>query len=472
MRTHKTFKRTLSLLLCVMMLLGSALADVSLTGITVSAAGNKIADYTVGDVIEFGWYPQSKVTDESVISALNTEAGDNKNWTSYNYYSGTGNYDDGKMTASDYMRYTDIVLGENKYRGVVFDSYRPYFTGYTSSSTYQDDNGYNTNTVYWFKFEPIKWRVLDPSTGMVMSETILDSQAYNNYVHYSNGEYYGNSDKTYYANNYAESSIREWLNNDFYNTAFSASQKEMIATTTLDNSAYSTDYSKYDSATSDDKIYLLSYADSLNTIYGFSTSDSECDFARIGQGSDYAKSQGLGVNGYSGNSYWYLRSAGYNSFKECGGVFAVRGEGCVSGSFYASRTHFGVRPALNLKSEAVICNCKIEVPSATTITYGAGIILHASAENLPSGAKIIWEADNGNFSYSVSSDGTTCTITPKTSGDTVFIAKIVDKDGNEISSATQKMTSKAGLWQKIVAFFKNLFSKNQVIPYAVRSLLF
>lgn len=63
-----------------------------------------------GTVINFGSYPQSKVTDSATISALDSVT---KNWKSYKYYSGTGDYDDGNMEPSDYMKYADIKLGGN-----------------------------------------------------------------------------------------------------------------------------------------------------------------------------------------------------------------------------------------------------------------------------------------------------------------------------------------------------------------------
>ena len=104
----------------------------------------------------------------------------------------------------------------------------------------------------------------------------------------------------------------------------------------------------------------------------------------------------------------------------------------------------------------------IRKPSQTEITYGDSIILHADVENLPEGAYIEWTADNANFTFTVSEDGTTCTITPAASGDTVFTVTVVDKNGDVISSDTQAMTAKAGLWQKIVAFFKKLFGMTKV----------
>ena len=236
---------------------------------TVSAA----LTVTVSPVmVEFGSYPQTEVKDEDLTAALNAQALD---WKSYGYYSGTDGIENGQMAASDYMQYCDVTQGGQKYRGVRFSLYRPEQTGemaetdenisdqYNSISNShnipeQYHNGYRTDTTYWFRYEPLQWRVLDLSTGLAMCETVIDSQPYNNYSLDEKGISYGDAGKTYYANNYAESSMRQWLNNDFYNTAFTNAQKSKIVETTIDNSAYDPSYSVYDSASTTDKVFLLS----------------------------------------------------------------------------------------------------------------------------------------------------------------------------------------------------------------------
>lgn len=62
-------------------------------------------------------------------------------------------------------------------------------------------------------------------------------------------------------------------------------------------------------------------------------------------------------------------------------------------------------------------------------------------------------------------------ISPKSSGKRVFTATVYDHDGNVISSDTQEMTAKAGLWQKIVAFFKKIFGLTKTIPEAFKDIL-
>ena len=345
------FKSLLALTLALIMVLGvaplSELAGVDWAGLFTPKAEAEGKTYKVGDIVEFGSYPQSKVTDSSLVSALN---GVSKTWVSYGYYSGDGSYSD-TMVQGDWMKYADFTYNGTKYRAVTFSQYRPYYTSYSSSSsyTYQDDNGYTTNNIYYFKYEPLKWRVLDPSTGLVLCESIIDSQAYSNTIYkygtdpYGYTAYWNDAEHTHYANDYATSSIRAWLNDDFYNTAFSSSQKASILTSELDNKAYSTSYSEYDSETTYDKIFLLSYSEMQNTACGFSSSS-----ARQAKGTDYAKCQGLWVNSSNECSYQRLRSAGNYSYYTC----YVYSGGGLNSYWYVNNTNYGVRPALKISNLA------------------------------------------------------------------------------------------------------------------------
>ncbi len=122
--------------------------------------------------------------------------------------------------------------------------------------------------------------------------------------------------------------------------------------------------------------------------------------------------------------------------------------------------------------EFEIINNRIDIknPSTGTINYGDNIILHVDTSNIPDGGYIEWSASNSNFSYSVSDDGTTCKITPKSSGDTTFTATVYDEDGNAVGYDTQVMTSKAGFFDKIIAFFKKLFGLTKTIPQIYKGI--
>lgn len=313
------------------------------------------AGYSVGDIITFGSYPQSEVTKESDSATYAKLETAKKNWVSYEYYSGNGDY--GSMKQGDWMEYADMDIngdGANDYRAVRFTQYRPVVTYISHEHTYQIENGYIMESEnYYFKYEPLKWQVLDPTKGLVLSKTIIDSQAYSNTI-YKNGTdaygktaYWNNASYTKYANDYATSSIRKWLNEDFYNIAFTSAQKQNILPTTLDNKAFVTSQSEYDSVSTTDKIFLLSYSDAKNASYGFT--DSE---ARKAMGTDYAKAQGLFEDYYKyrdGYSDWNLRSAGNSSDVTC----EVESDGGVHAAYSdVGYTDKGVRPALRLSNLA------------------------------------------------------------------------------------------------------------------------
>ena len=303
--------------------------------------------YKVGDIVEFGSYPQSRVTNSSLVSALNKVS---KKWVSYGYYSGTGDW--GTMVQGDWMKYADFTYNGTKYRAVTFSQYRPYMTDYLSSYSCQEDNGYTPNNIYYFKYEPLKWRVLDPSTGLVLCENIIDSQAYSNTIYeygtdsYGGTAYWNDAEHTHYANDYATSSIRAWLNDDFYNTAFSSSQRAGILTSQLDNSAYSASHSKYNSETTYDKVFLLSYSEMRNTAYGFPANNTSSNSARQANGTDYAKCQGLRVYSADGCSDWCLRSAGIYSAYVC----CVQPYGDTDTKNSVDYTGEGIRPAIKISN--------------------------------------------------------------------------------------------------------------------------
>lgn len=360
-------KKALLVVLCLIMVFGTV-ADGGKLVVKASDESQKITEYSIGDIIEFGSYPQTDVT-SFLGSVLNSRA---TNWKSYNYYSGRGKKNDGQMTSSDYMQYCDITYGNSKYRGVTFSQYRPYFTGYTSSSSnsYQSRNGYTTDNIYWFKYEPLKWRVLDPENGFLLSEDIIDGQPFNNYMNYVDNGFYGSPTKDYYPNNYAKCSLRQWLTDEteqssFLNTAFSDVEQNAIQITALDNRARE-DKPEYDSITTYDKVYILSYYDINNEAYDLSSAEK-----RYAIGSDYAKCQGLSESTYThGNrktSEWSLRTAVFYDY-----TFGVQVDGLINQTFYTEFVQ-GVRPAINLSPSTIVPKYKdANIYSAST--YGLCIM--------------------------------------------------------------------------------------------------
>lgn len=300
-----------------------------------------------GKYIYFGSYPQTKIDDQTVVSKLNEKAGklptcaNSYNWHNYKYYYLGG-------CALPYMWYQDVEYGGERYRGVYFTSYRPFSCGegHIEGYIFQKANGYSLSTVYWFKFEDIKWRVLNKSgsKALLLCETAIDSK------HVYNNNYNRVIDGAAVArNNYAYSEIREWLNETFYKTAFNDLQKSLIEITNVDNSLESTltTENSYVCQNTNDKIFLPSAKDIATESYGFNGSIDVADNARAFKSSDYAKSQGcwtLTGTG-EGNCYMLLRSPS----QQYGGVFLIGGDGRINSGYGDPQyTFFGIVPALQL----------------------------------------------------------------------------------------------------------------------------
>ncbi|MBO4894749.1 MAG: hypothetical protein J5562_07530 [Clostridia bacterium] len=302
--------------------------------------------YKTGDIIEFGSYPQTDVTD-SLGNILNTQSG---NWKSFNY----NHYGIGAKDYSDYMRYIDVFYNGTKYRGIIFDEYRvnPIFF---PNGIPQEENGYSKGCTYWFKYEPLKWRVLDAKEGLVHCDSVIDSQPFNDYVVYDSEKYgnnldsFSNDEKTIAANDYANCSLRKWLNGYFYNTAFTNEEKEdiLISNVNPDAFTYLVSYD-YNYLQSSDKVCLLSFEDVHNKNYGFPR-DSYSSTTRKRNATEYAMCQGVELSNYNKKTaYWWL--CDFDGITSDGVCF-VRGEGnCDDAVESAFRPYIGVCPALRLQS--------------------------------------------------------------------------------------------------------------------------
>ncbi len=250
-----------------------------------------------GGYILFGQYPQT-------IMAADVTVGDVAD-------------EDGYYLGSDGERYAKVVAD-------------PYESGYTFSNNSSIIDG---NT-YYFKVEPIRWRILSESNGnaLILCDSIIANKAYDS----SN-------------NNYANSDIRAWLNDEFYKTAFGDLQQALIQTTEVDNSVYSTGYSNpYACGNTFDKVFLLSYREVTNSAYGFASS-STYDTARQMLTSDFSRATGAYMSTDSscyGNGWWWLRSPSNNY-----SIYArdVRNLGSAFNDYYVyGDCSHGVVPALNL----------------------------------------------------------------------------------------------------------------------------
>lgn len=158
--------------------------------------------------------------------------------------------------------------------------------------------------------EAIEWIVLEKTEGriLVISRYLLDCRRYHN----------NNVNVSWYT-----CSLRTWLNEDFYQDAFTAAEKERILT-----------FSDPDSA-AEDKVFLLS----LEQVEQYFTTKS----SRICRATKYAVSRNAYVNSSTGGSWWLLRTAGVDDQH----VVSINSDGAIDytgGKVADSRGT--VRPAL------------------------------------------------------------------------------------------------------------------------------
>ena len=267
----------------------------------------------------FGSYPQTLVEDNSLITALNKIETDEDGYITYNgitYCKITANLNNGTSVKSLSGK-SDIKNGEE----------------------------------YYFIVEPIKWRVISTGTNTyeLFSEYTLDTGAFYSgidgdlSVRKINGE-------TVYANNYEYSDVRKYLNDAFYNLAFSDKDKQIIKTTLVDNSAKTgldfnsdMDPTAYVCNDTNDKVYLLSYKDYQNK-----------QINKQGRATDYAIAKGCWIQQYAPNkyyTYWWFRTpnpayADITWFDMC--ALNVDDEGGFDWNLYVIYSYVGYRPAITV----------------------------------------------------------------------------------------------------------------------------
>ena len=268
--------------------------------------------------IEFGSYPQSVVSDETIKKELALLENGTVSGTILEYDS------DGDEITERYL----------------------------CQETIQEATSIKGNKILkglnYFKFEPIEWYILsnNESDYSVVSNMVLDAKSRNSI---DNEQSVIDPNISY--NNYEKSEIRKWLNEYFLNTAFNDEEKNKIPITLVDNSVESTLNKTNENIceNTNDKIYLLSRKEAFSS--PFSNDLTAKDEKRIAVATDYARAMGVESwdeptsNNY-GNTNWWTRSpfpgndpSGYGYYiLEDGNWSALSVTGLV----------FGVRPALHI----------------------------------------------------------------------------------------------------------------------------
>ena len=293
--------RRVSIVLIMCMFFG-LLAAGSMAG---RAQADTASPYQAGDIVTFGSYPQTRVTDATLVASL-TSAVSNRFFTDYPYTSKNEKFDYVSGTSRmkrnyDMMSYCDFTYNGVKYRAVKIKQLRPdYAWGEPGSHDYMNINGYEEGNTYFFRWEPLQWYVVDPDNGILLSRYGIDGQAFCEMCkHGDRGAEYSCLNAAGYANDYAVATIREWLtvpsnaqavykDFNFLNKAFSSTEIAAMKTTTIKSYSTGMSYS--------DKIYLLSKEE-------FEAYKSVPGITDDIKSTDYAKSQGVG-----NTPYWTLRT--------------------------------------------------------------------------------------------------------------------------------------------------------------------
>ena len=227
---------------------------------------------------------------------------------------------------------------------------RPYYY----SPCYRSGTIVKSGTAYYFKVEPIKWRVLSydaDGNAVVISDQCLDTS------YYYNGESTRTPDGvTINPNNYEYSEIRAFLNGydgskynvtnytnaGFIDKAFTATEQAKILTTTVDNSAASTRLTTNSYACEDtaDKMFVLSVKECFTTAL-FPTNNS-----RKAECSDYPRAKYIGMNRSNINlPDDYLTRSPRGDGATSTFVMYSSGIQDSTGNFYI----FAVRPSMRIK---------------------------------------------------------------------------------------------------------------------------
>ena len=136
--------------------------------------------------------------------------------------------------------------------------------------------------------EDIEWLILDivENQVLVISKYVLDCNQYNS---------------SYTDVTWETCSLREWLNNDFMNTAFTADEKTMIPTVTV-SADENPGFNRSSGNATEDKVFLLSAAEATKYFTTYST--------RRCKPTDSVVANTAFVNSSNGNCWWWLRTSG------------------------------------------------------------------------------------------------------------------------------------------------------------------
>ena len=223
------------------------------------------------------------------------------------------------FTADESERDSLIELGWTD-EGIGWYGVTPAESEYVPGDTvilgsYEQDNDLSNGP------EPIEWQVIGTRDGhtLLLSKYALESNKYN---------------ETYMEIDWENCTLRSWLNNDFYNTAFSASDRKRIVTAHNENPDSYELYKPWNKDSevagavggnaTDDNVFLLSFEEVRDyldgRLYNYKIGAENYNQKLLCRPTAYVKAQGVETYSNSDNIYpadtvgccwWWLRSPGY-----------------------------------------------------------------------------------------------------------------------------------------------------------------
>ncbi|MCR5282139.1 MAG: DUF6273 domain-containing protein [Lachnospiraceae bacterium] len=172
---------------------------------------------------------------------------------------------------------------------------------------------------------PIKWRILsvnsDGTNAFLIADQVLDCMRFN-------------------STKWEGSTLRSWLNNDFYNSAFSEEDQKAIIETEVENPVFE-ETGVAEQKPTMEKVYVLSYWEASNEEFGFLNNRTRRTMV-----TPYAKTRALQFSDID-TANWWLRTKGNKEPADM--ISTVNTGGGLQKDWYSTRTvGIGVRPVLHV----------------------------------------------------------------------------------------------------------------------------
>lgn len=279
----------------------------------------------------------------------------------------------------------------------------------------------------YFQYEPIKWRVLsinkDGTDAFVMADEVIDLT-----------HYYGDGSVEI---TWEKSDARTWLNKTFMKTAFTEAEIDAIKETTVTtpDNQWTGEAGGNDT---NDKIYLPSIEEMLETSYGFSSDEKEGDTRKITV-TDFAEVGGTPKDQFAGPMVYWLRSPGDKAGYPARVGFWGNGEILKEGMSDNAAQNVGIRPVMHVD----LSNTKLWTYAGQVTPKGV-VVPKKEDTSTPSSSKPSVETDTTKKSQSTAKPKTKKPGKPK-------IKKLKNLKGKKVTVTLSKKVSGATGYQAAYA---------------------